>query len=70
MIRNDCFYFIAVIATVGGEKPIEIRSAQGSAECSNDYSERQSLAIAIPDYTLLDVNNEKFHVRLKTRLCD
>jgi hypothetical protein len=57
-----------VIATVGDEKPIEIRSGQGSTGYSNDYSERQSLAITIPDYSLLEVNNEKFHVRPKIRI--
>lgn len=61
MIRN-VFCFISVISTAGDEKPIEIHSGEESSGSSNDYSERRSLAITIPDYSLLEINNEKFHV--------
>ena len=33
-----------------------------SSSSSNDYTEKRSLAITIPDYSLLEVNDEKFYV--------
>ncbi len=61
MIKN-VFCFVSVIATAGDEKPIEIHSGEESSGSSNDYSDRRSLAITIPDYSVLEINNEKFHV--------
>lgn len=55
-------FLLAVIATAGDEKPT-IRSVPIEyIKRPIDYSERRSLAISIPDYSLIEMNNEKFYV--------
>jgi hypothetical protein len=56
------FFFFKVIASAGDENHSDIHSGEESSGSSNDYTERRSLAITIPDYSLLDVNDEKFYV--------
>jgi sorting nexin-27 len=57
------FYFIfKVIASNGDEKHSDIHSGEESSGSSNDYTERRSLAITIPDYSLLQIHDEKFYV--------
>ena len=57
-------FLLPVIATAGDEKPT-IRSVPIEyIKRPTDYSERRSLAISIPDYSLIEVNNDKFYVSL------
>jgi hypothetical protein len=51
-----------VIASAGDETYKKVKSGEESSESSNDYTERRSLAISIPDYSVLEANNEKFVV--------
>ncbi len=53
---------MTVIASAGEETHSDIHSGEESSGSSNDYTERRSLAITIPDYSLLEVNDEKFYV--------
>ena len=53
-----------VIASAGEETHSDIHSGEESSGSSNDYTERRSLAITIPDYSLLEANDEKFYVSL------
>lgn len=56
-----CFYF-QVIASTCEERRFEVHSGEESSGSSNDYTDRRSLAITIPDYSVLEINNEKFYV--------
>jgi len=56
------FFYFKVIASNGDEKRSDIHSGEESSGSSNDYTERRSLAITIPDYSLLQNNDEKFYV--------
>ncbi len=56
------FLYLKVIASTGDERPSEIHSGEESSGSSNDYTERRSLAITIPDYSVLEINDEKFYV--------
>ncbi len=60
-INKNLFYF-KVIASAGDETYKKVKSGEESSESSNDYTERRSLAISIPDYSVLEANNEKFVV--------
>lgn len=51
-----------MIASAGDETHSDIHSGEESSGSSNDYSERRSLAITIPDYSVLEVHDEKFYV--------
>ncbi|CAF1368816.1 unnamed protein product [Rotaria sp. Silwood1] len=53
---------LVVIASAGNEKHYDIYSTEESSESSNDYTDRRSLAISIPDYSLLETNHGKFYV--------
>ncbi|CAF1045004.1 unnamed protein product [Rotaria sp. Silwood1] len=53
---------LVVIASAGDETHSDVHSGEESSGSSNDYTERRSLAITIPDYSLLEVNDEKFYV--------
>ena len=55
-------FSIVVIASAGDETHSDIHSGEESSGSSNDYSERRSLAITIPDYSVLEVHDEKFYV--------
>ncbi len=57
--------FLQVIASAGEETHSDIHSGEESSGSSNDYSERRSLAITIPDYSLLGANDEKFYVSIQ-----
>lgn len=59
--------FAVVIASAGEETHSDIHSGEESSGSSNDYSERRSLAITIPDYSLLEANDEKFYVSIRVR---
>ena len=59
---SDQSVFAVVIASAGDETHSDIHSGEESSGSSNDYSERRSLAITIPDYSVLDVHDEKFYV--------
>jgi hypothetical protein len=63
-----CIHFSQVIASVGDETHSDIHSGEESSGSSNDYSERRSLAITIPDYSVLEINDEKFYVSFVTLL--
>ncbi|CAF4966016.1 unnamed protein product, partial [Rotaria sp. Silwood1] len=52
---------LVVIASAGNEKHYDIYSTEESSESSNDYTDRRSLAISIPDYSLLETNHGKFY---------
>jgi sorting nexin-27 len=54
--------FFIVIASAGDETHNDIHSGEESSGSSNDYTEKRSLAITIPDYSLLEANDEKFYV--------
>lgn len=54
--------FFKVIASAGDEKHNDIYSSEESSESSNDYTDRRSLAITIPDYSLLEASGRKFYV--------
>lgn len=54
--------FDLVIASTPEESHSDVHSGEESSGSSNDYSERRSLAITIPDYSLVEVNDEKFYV--------
>ncbi len=60
----DLKVFFKVIASAGDETHSDIHSGEESSGSSNDYTERRSLAITIPDYSLLEVNDEKFYVSI------
>ena len=53
---------LVVIASAGDEMHSDIHSGEESSGSSNDYTERRSLAITLPDYSLLEANEEKFYV--------
>jgi len=55
-------FIFKVIASAGEETHSDIHSGEESSGSSNDYTEKRSLAITIPDYSLLEVNDEKFYV--------
>ncbi len=55
-------WVLLVIASAGDETHSDIHSGEESSGSSNDYSEKRSLAITIPDYSLLEANDEKFYV--------
>jgi len=58
-----CLVFhLKVIASAGEELHSDVHSGEESSGSSNDYSERRSLAITIPDYSLVEANDEKFYV--------
>ncbi|CAF4640526.1 unnamed protein product [Rotaria socialis] len=52
---------LLVIASAGDEKNNDTYSTEESSESSNDYTDRRSLAITIPDYTLVEAKDGKFH---------
>jgi hypothetical protein len=54
-----------VIASFGEERRIGLCADERSI----DYTERRSLALSIPDYTVLQANGEKFQVRLEKVYC-
>jgi hypothetical protein len=56
------FLYFKVIASSGDEKKSTIHYGDESSGSSNDYTERRSLAITIPDYTFFEISNEKFYV--------
>jgi hypothetical protein len=56
-------FFFKVIASAGDETHSDIHSNEESSGSSNDYTERRSLAITVPDYSVLEIHDEKFHVR-------
>ncbi|CAF3708997.1 unnamed protein product [Rotaria sordida] len=58
---NDDLHLI-VIASAGNERHYDAYSTEESSESSIDYTDRRSLAISIPDYSLLETNDEKFYV--------
>lgn len=60
-LTNDLFL---VIASVAEETHSDVHSGEESSGSSNDYSERRSLAITIPDYSLVEANDEKFYVSI------
>jgi len=62
-LKKICFF--KVIASAGDENHSDIHSGEESSGSSNDYTERRSLAITIPDYSLLEVNDEKFYVSIR-----
>lgn len=51
-----------MIAGTAEEVHNEVHSGEESSGSSNDYTERRSLAITIPDYSLVETNDEKFYV--------
>lgn len=51
-----------MIASAGDDRYRERYSTEESSEGSNDYTDRRSLAISVPDYTLIETKQEKFHV--------
>ncbi|CAF2055378.1 unnamed protein product [Rotaria magnacalcarata] len=53
---------LLVIASAGDEKSNDTYSTEESSENSNDYTDRRSLAITIPDYTLVEAKEGKYHV--------
>jgi hypothetical protein len=57
-------FIFKVIASAGEETHSDIHSGEESSGSSNDYTEKRSLAITIPDYSLLEVNDEKFYVSI------
>jgi hypothetical protein len=57
-------FLLKVIASAGDETHSDIHSGEESSGSSNDYTERRSLAITIPDYSLLEANDEKFYVSI------
>ena len=59
--------FIKVIASTIDETHSDIHSGEESSGSSNDYTERRALAITIPDYSLLEVNDEKFYVSFQNK---
>ena len=62
--KLNFFSFFKVIASAGEETHSDVHSGEESSGSSNDYSERRSLAITIPDYSLLEANDEKFYVSI------
>ena len=59
---------LVVIASAGDETHSDIHSGEESSGSSNDYTERRSLAITLPDYSLLEANEEKFYVSSKSQI--
>lgn len=53
-----------MIASAAEETHSDVHSGEESSGSSNDYSERRSLAITIPDYSLVEANDEKFYVSI------
>ncbi|CAF0961943.1 unnamed protein product [Didymodactylos carnosus] len=53
---------LVVIASTSEELHTNIISGDDSSGSSNDYSERRSLAITIPDYSILETRDEKYCV--------
>ncbi|CAF0929168.1 unnamed protein product [Adineta steineri] len=53
---------LVVIASTGEDRRINMYSGEDSSGSSNDYTERRSLAITIPDYSLIEIHGEKFYV--------
>lgn len=72
LVRDDSIFLLIdinilrfkVIASATDETHSDVHSGEESSGSSNDYSERRSLAITIPDYSLLEVNDEKYYVSL------
>ena len=64
-MKREVRYSFIVIASTGDDKPSGILSVQDTRDSSTDYLDRRSLAISIPDYTLLEVNGEKFYVNCR-----
>lgn len=61
------FSVCLVIAAAADEMHSDIHSGEESSGSSNDYSERRSLAITVPDYSLVEIHDEKFYVRFVFR---
>ncbi|CAF1256454.1 unnamed protein product [Adineta steineri] len=59
---DDELHLVVIASAAGEETHSDIHSGEESSGSSNDYTERRSLAITIPDYSLLEVNDEKFYV--------
>ena len=55
-----------VIASNNHAESNNIRLAKEPSGSSNDYADRRSIPISIPDYSLVEINNEKFCVSYRT----
>lgn len=59
--EDSFFSFLPVIASTD-EKPTIRNVPIEYIKSPADYSERRSIAITIPDYSLVEANKEKFYV--------